>query len=95
MPHISSACQLGSSCLATGSLQSSQLCPGSTSPRATNSGAALQDDCGNQVEVQENQLEGLRLSVTGAVKEDGEPSQMQELLADAQVTLMLHKHHLE
>lgn len=45
----------------------------------------MQDECGNQVEAQETHHESLRLSVTGALKEEGEPSQLQELLLDAQV----------
>lgn len=63
--------------------------------RAEHAGAALQDNCGNQVEAQEIYHEGLRLSMTGAVKEDGEPSQMQELVVDAQVTLTPAKHILQ
>ncbi len=55
----------------------------------TTRNAAVQDNCGNQVDAQESHHEGLRLSVTGALKEDGEPSQLQELLLDAQVTLSL------
>ena len=50
---------------------------------------AMQDISGNQVEAQEGHHEGLKLSVTGALKEEGEPSQLQELLLDAQVTFML------
>ena len=45
----------------------------------------MQDECGNQVEAQESHHESLRLSVTGGLKEEGEPSQLQELLLDAQV----------
>ena len=60
----------------------------------TSAGTVLQDVCGNQVEAQESHHEGLRLSITGALKEDGEASQMQELVVDAQVTFTLSKHVL-
>ena len=44
------------------------------------------------MEAQESNHEGLRLSVTGPLKEDGEPSQLQELLLDAQVTFTFDRH---
>ncbi len=66
-----------------------QSCLMALSARLATAGTALQDVCGNQVEAQERHHEGLRLSVTGALKENGEPSQLQELQLDAQVTFTL------
>lgn len=44
-----------------------------------------QDKCGNQVEATESHAENMRLCVS-ITKDDGEPSQLTELQADAQVS---------
>ena len=48
----------------------------------------LQDECGNWVEAQQSHLDSLGLGVAASIKEDGEASQMDELQASLQVSLL-------
>ncbi len=51
-------------------------------------GCLLQDVCGNRVEAQQSHLDSLGLGVAASIKEDGEASQMDELQASLQVSLL-------